>query len=68
MEDMQGQGVTLEVTHLQLFLIVLVKLMAGKIPVNWWKFTSSVLRMGMLPCQDKPFLFFFLGTFKCALD
>lgn len=64
-KDMQGQDLSLEVTHLQLFLIVMGKLMSGKIPLNWWKFGSSGLTMGMLTCQDKPF---FSCTFRYALD
>lgn len=51
-KDMQGQDLSLEVTHLQLFLIVMGKLMPGKNPVNWWK---SRARMGTRTCPDKPF-------------
>lgn len=53
-KDVRGQDLSLEVTHLQLFLIAMGKLMGGKSHVNWWKFGSGGLRMGMLTCQDKP--------------
>lgn len=56
-KDTRGQDLSLEVTHLQLFLVVMGKFMPGKIPVNWWKSRS---RMGTQTCPHK----LFSWTFK----